>query len=365
MHIILCSCLLVEVKERFGEENITTMIVTVVVLLLVVTSNVHAINTEVDPDLNRDTVELITSKGYPAETHQVTTQDGYILTIHRIPHGDNSSLGAVQKPVVFLQHGLVCSSAEWVINLANQSLGFILADAGFDVWMGNVRGNTYSRNHTRLSPSDKEFWDFSFDEHAKYDLPAMLNYVLQETAQEKLVYVGYSQGTMMGFAGFSTQPELADKVKLFIALAPVARMSNLQGALRPLSKFVYNEVFIRFFNLIGGTEFLPSNEFTNFIASQVCPKPVIDEVCRNILFLITGFDDKQLNKTRLPVYLSHLPAGTSEKNIVHFARQVYTEKFHRYDYLKAGNLLHYGRVHYSINCFVSHLYSPQFHRLLA
>ena len=41
MHIILCSCLLVEVKERFGEENITTMIVTVVVLLLVVTSNVH------------------------------------------------------------------------------------------------------------------------------------------------------------------------------------------------------------------------------------------------------------------------------------------------------------------------------------
>ena len=72
----------------------------------------------------------------------------------------------------------------------------------------------------------------------------MLNYVLQETAQEKLVYVGYSQGTMMGFAGFSTQPELADKVKLFIALAPVARVSNLQGELRPLSKFVYNEVFI-------------------------------------------------------------------------------------------------------------------------
>jgi len=72
----------------------------------------------------------------------------------------------------------------------------------------------------------------------------MLNYILQETKQEKLVYVGHSQGSVMGFAGFSTQPELADKVKLFIALAPVARVSHIQGALAIIAKF-YRELNVR------------------------------------------------------------------------------------------------------------------------
>ena len=29
------------------------------------------------------TADLITSEGYPVEIHEVTTEDGYILTVHR------------------------------------------------------------------------------------------------------------------------------------------------------------------------------------------------------------------------------------------------------------------------------------------
>lgn len=39
-------------------------------------------------------------------------------------------------------------------------LALKMSDVGFDVWISNVRGNAYSRNHTTLKPDDKQFWDF-------------------------------------------------------------------------------------------------------------------------------------------------------------------------------------------------------------
>ena len=63
-----------------------------------------------------------------------------------------------------------------------------MSDQGFDVWMGNFRGNVYSRNHTSLNPNTiiGPFWDFTWWENGVMDIPAMLNYILETTSQEKL-----------------------------------------------------------------------------------------------------------------------------------------------------------------------------------
>jgi hypothetical protein len=47
------------------------------------------------------------------------------------------------------------------MNQPELSLPYLLAEAGYDVWMGNTRGNTYGRRHMRLNPEQPEFWNFS------------------------------------------------------------------------------------------------------------------------------------------------------------------------------------------------------------
>lgn len=58
----------------------------------------------------------------------------------------------------------------------------------------------------------------------KYDLPAQIEYVLKYTKNEKLTYIGHSQGCTQALIGFSINPKLQSKINLFIALAPVATL---------------------------------------------------------------------------------------------------------------------------------------------
>lgn len=96
--------------------------------------------------------------------------------MHRIPCGRNCDYDVVKQPV-FLQHGLLSSSADWVLSGPEKGLAFILADLGYDVWLGNARGNTYSRHHTNMSNDDAKYWDFSWHEMAYYDIPAEIDFI--------------------------------------------------------------------------------------------------------------------------------------------------------------------------------------------
>ncbi|XP_046378395.2 lysosomal acid lipase/cholesteryl ester hydrolase-like [Haliotis rufescens] len=295
----------------------------------------------VDPEVYMDATELITSKGFPCENHYVTTEDGFILNMQRIPHGRGDNSSGTAKRAVMLQHGLLGSSPNFLVNLANESLAFILADAGADVWLGNVRGNTYSRAHKTLKPSDRKFWEWSYDEMAKYDLPAMIDYIVQTTGQPQVHYVGHSQGTLIGFAGFSQNKTLGQLVKTFIALAPVATVGHIKSPLRLLAPF--SKELKEAFALLGHGELLPSKNLTKWLARTICKDASV--LCENLFFVVNGFDYRSLNSSRVPVYMAHTPAGTSTQNILHFGQGVNSDKFLMFDFgSAAANTAHYGQA---------------------
>ena len=189
---------------------------------------------EVDPDVGLDMEQIVTTRGYPIESYFVETSDGYILKMFRIPVGKGESRTETIRPVVILQHGLLDCSFTWVNNFEQQSLGYILADAGFDVWFGNNRGNRYGRNHTTLNPDDKsgKFWSFSWDEMAIIDVPTFINFVLSVTNAKSLAWIGHSEGTTQIFAAatvtkqFPHLESVISKINLFVALAPVTFATN-------------------------------------------------------------------------------------------------------------------------------------------
>jgi len=67
---------------------------------------------------------------------------------------------------------LLDSSDSALTNSEEKAVGFMLANAGFDVWLGNSRGNKHSKNHTFLNTSSLEFWSFTFMDMSEHDLPA-------------------------------------------------------------------------------------------------------------------------------------------------------------------------------------------------
>lgn len=71
-----------------------------------------------------------------------------------------------------------------------------LAEAGYDVWIGNNRGTEYSQKHDHFTTDDPEFWAWSWAEMGAYDDVANIKAIKEQSGADKIFYIGYSQGTV-------------------------------------------------------------------------------------------------------------------------------------------------------------------------
>ncbi|CAB3373679.1 Hypothetical predicted protein [Cloeon dipterum] len=344
-------------KEMFPLTTRTSLAACLIALVLLLANRVgglqivNSANEEVFADhlttftdandayVDLDPAMMIARAGYPAESHIVPTEDGYLLTVHRIPPHKN---GPGHKHPVLLQHGLVSSSADWLTLGPGKALAYVLADEGYDVWIGNIRGNTYSRVHFNLSTSDPKFWDFSFHEMGYYDVPAMTSFILKKSGQAQLSYVGHSMGTTMFWVFCSSRPELQHRIRQMHALAPVAFLTRMKSPLRTMAPFE-RELQISL-ALIGEHEFLRHGAITGYLEEEFLKINHIGTKGAEYLFyFICGYDPDQFNKTLLPLILGHTPAGASTQTVLHFLQEVNSGKFRQYDEgTAAGNRRKYG-----------------------
>lgn len=258
--------------------------------------------------------------GYSSTEHLVATPDGYMLGIHRIVPEEPP------RGVVYLHHGLLMNSEIWVAAPSPEySIAFQLVDAGYEVWLGNNRGNKYSRKHLNKNPNSREFWNFCIDEFALYDIPTAVDYILDVCKVDSLVYIGFSQGSAQGFAALSVHPQLNTKISLFIALGPTLAPPSfgpriLQTLINASPSFLYH--------LFGHRVILRSTVFWQNIMLPELFVRMID-MSNLVLFKWRSADISWAQK--MTGYM-HLYSYTSVKCVVHWFQIIARRKgIHMFD----------------------------------
>ncbi|KAH8250939.1 hypothetical protein KR038_009348 [Drosophila bunnanda] len=290
----------------------------------------------------KTSAERIEEQGYPAESHFVETPDGYVLNVFRIPHSPSLDNAAQQRPVVLIMHGLFSCSDCFLLNGPEDALAYNYADAGYDVWLGNARGNLYSRNNTKVDLKHPYFWKFSWHEIGAIDLPTMIDYILEVTGEEALHYVGHSQGCTSFVVMGSYRPEYNAKIKTAHLLAPPVFMGNTTEGLIVATAPVFGTPGIGS-ALLENQVFLPKNHFIQRLLDTTCSnRPLLLSYCKTLALLWGGPEIGNLNKTLLPQIAETHPAGVSSNQAIHYIQSYTSNDFRLYDWGRRKNMEYYG-----------------------
>lgn len=263
-----------------------------------------------------------TNNRYVVTDHVVRTSDGYVLTAFRVNLSeavqkelDDNSKKNLNRPVI-LAAGLASDADIWFYNGEEKSLGFHLVNQGFDVWVMNNRGTKYSREHENANISEKEYYNFSWQEMGIFDQPALYEKIIATYSKEKniadvkILYYGHSQGGGQLFAGLSdanSKHILHKYTERFFAIAPA-----VFSVTKKTAKFDTNWHQI----YPGGCSTYSS--YYRFLQRRC---NIFVEACDDYMEKKTSVDPKVDNVHEYwAQWKEHTPSSTSSKDVVHFSQ---------------------------------------------
>nr|AJP06315.1 LIP1 [Pinus tabuliformis] len=274
---------------------------------------------------------------YDCHEYSTVTPDGFRLGLQRI----NSRSDSGQKGPLLLNHGVLNGGDAWVLNSPDEfdvSPAFVLADAGYDVWIGNARTTRYSYGHEKLTEEDEAYWDWSFDELAAFDLPSMM-YLVHNVTNKKIHYIGHSQGTQSALAALS-EGKLIDIVNKVALLAPVAYDSHIWTPLLAGAAVLHLDQLVK---MLGFNKFSTKTPQGKQYVDLICQEGNLD--CdKDYVTAFTG-TNCCFNYSKFPFYDQYETQSTSTKNLVHLAQLYRADKFQKYDYGAAENNQRYNSIY--------------------
>lgn len=218
--------------------------------------------------------------------------------MHRIPFRHSLSGKILRRPVVFMLAGIYASSDSWLLNGKDNALPYLLSNNGYDIWLGNNRGNLYAKQNIWHDSKEREFWNFSWHEMSIFDMPAMINYIIKYTGEPRMHFIGISQGGTCLLVLNSIFPEYNVVFKTATLLAPVVYVSHARGRLaKVFGPLLGTQNYIS--NLLEGVEMISTNKFVKKFLSMVCTENEQPLVCGSRLWPVLGYDTKYLNMVRI------------------------------------------------------------------
>ncbi len=152
--------------------------------------------------------------GGASERLTARTADGWDLALAR----RRPAPGAPPRPCpVLLVHGIAMNRHALDFGGPPTSLAAALAEAGFDCFALDLRG------HGDARPGPGAPRDWSLDEYLDQDVPAALDAVRAATGAARVLWVGHSQGALLGLAAAALLP---GRIAGLVALAPPIRLDG-------------------------------------------------------------------------------------------------------------------------------------------
>lgn len=181
-------------------------------------------------DTFRTFEELVINAGFELETHFVTTEDSYVNRMFRVT---DPTWKQAYKGVVYLQHGFTDSADNFVINVKEKAPAFVLASEGYDVYLGNLRGNYYSQGHLLYeAATDVRYWEDASLYKQGLDIQSFVEAALKISGFDKLSVISHSFGSVQMAINLSEDPEFYDeRVNLWVLLGAQIRPVEVNSVL--------------------------------------------------------------------------------------------------------------------------------------